>query len=125
MIHRMLFGALLAGMTVATVCVGAQTPAQDPTPTYKASTSSIPMQIWIKDKAGKPRLGLTADDLTFKIDSKLRSFAFVSEVAGKPGWYLLNFEPAKEDRDGKEHNLEISVRGGGTLKKKMKLPPSR
>jgi hypothetical protein len=111
MAQRRWLGLALAGLTIVTGSVAAQTPAQEPAPTFKAKVSSIPMDIWIKDKTGKPRLGLTAADLTFKIDGKVRSFAFVSEVADKPG-----------DRDGKDHSLEISVRGGGTLKRKLKLP---
>ena len=118
----MRLGMLLVGMTIVTVSTAAHTPEQDPAATFKSGVSSIPMEIWIKDKSGKSRLGLTAADLTFKIDGKVRSFAFVSEVADKPGHYLLNFEPTSEDRDGKDHSLEISVRGGGTLKRKLKLP---
>jgi hypothetical protein len=100
---------------------GAQT-AAGPPPTFKSGVAALPFQVWIKDKAGRPRVGLTVADLTLKIDGTLRSFASVDELKDKPGWYVLNFVPADADRDGKNHKLELSVRGGGTLKKTLRLP---
>jgi hypothetical protein len=120
--RRVWLSAAIIGLLLAGGGIAAQTVGPGPAPTFKASVSALPFTIVVKDKSGKPRHGLTATDFTLKIDSKERSFADLTEMPEKPGTYIMTFEPAKADRDGKNHPLEISVRGGGTMKRTLNLP---
>ena len=122
MVRRMVPALALAATLTRAVLGQGPPPAQNANLVFTTSVSSIPMQLWVKDKQHRPRIGLTAADFTLKIDGKIRTFAEVSELPDKPGYYLLNFEPVPADRDGKNHKLEIKVRDGGTMTRTFKLP---
>ena len=99
---------------------GAQAPA--PTPVFKAEVFAVPIAIWVKHPGGKPDTGLAIADFTIILDGKVRPLVEVREEADAPGHYLLNFEPPDEVRDGKNHRIEIKVKGHPSVKRTLKVP---
>ena len=64
---------------------------------------------------GKPIEGLTSKAFRIEIDEGIVVPAIVVPDRGTPGLYNVAFSPPESLRDGKKHNVEISVPG---------MPPS-
>src|ERR1700683_2908251 len=69
------FGALSLGVT------GQQGPPQQPTATFRATADLIVQTVTVKDKAGKPVLGLTAKDFVVTEDGQPQDICFVEYEA--------------------------------------------
>lgn len=95
--------------------------AQAQKPVFKADVYVVPMLIWLR-QGGKPDRGRTIEDFTVLLDGKPRALVDVKEDTDRPGYYFLNFAPPDEDRDGKNHRIEIKVTGHRSLKRTLKLP---
>lgn len=80
------------------------------------------MMIWVRHLGGKPDTGLTIADFPIMLDGKARPLVEVLEEKDKPGHYLLNFAPPDEVRDGKDHRLEVKVKGHPSFKPTLKIP---
>jgi VWFA-related protein len=64
-------------LTLAVLVAIAAAPAQQPTPTFRASVRLVVQPVTVKDKSGKPIEGLTAKDFVITEDGQPQQIAFV------------------------------------------------
>src|SRR6185503_10420350 len=101
---------VLAMLVIGGVPAAGQEP-QGP-PIFRAEAYTVANFI-VLIHADKPVVGLTAEDVSLKIDKKTPVAARVSEHTDRPGAYVFSFNPPDHLRDGKSHRIEIKVNING------------
>jgi hypothetical protein len=105
----------MRSLVLAMFVIGGLPPAGQAPPVFRAEAYTVANFI-VLVHADKPIVGLTADDVSLKIDKRTLVAASLSESTERPGAYVVSFNPPDHLRDGKSHRIEIKVRMNGKWK---------